>query len=161
MAAATPRSDESGPRDLNGRPVVRSTWQRVSDRLTGRRETSVPQVDDPTLRIVAESTDAAESSAGALDAADWHTSEQVVVRHLLALPADRIAEAVALAAQDGYAQVEAQPMSPTSALPPGHDLLALARTQLLDAMHLSQERSRMASLGSRHDGTALGWQVLQ
>ena len=40
-------------------------------------------------------------------------------------------------------------------------VLVLARVQLLDAMHLSQERSRMASLGSRHGGFAREWAVLQ
>ncbi len=37
----------------------------------------------------------------------------------------------------------------------------LERVQLLDALHCSQERSRMAGLAQRLGGTALGWEGLQ
>jgi hypothetical protein len=33
--------------------------------------------------------------------------------------------------------------------------------QLIDALHVSQERSRMAGLTQRLGGSAAGWQVLQ
>ncbi|MBB5918013.1 hypothetical protein BJY24_006925 [Nocardia transvalensis] len=39
--------------------------------------------------------------------------------------------------------------------------LILQRVQVLDALHCSQERSRMAGLAQRHDGAALGWDALQ
>jgi hypothetical protein len=39
--------------------------------------------------------------------------------------------------------------------------LVLQRTQVLDAMHCAQEKSRMVSLAQRLGGTALGWDALQ
>jgi hypothetical protein len=40
-------------------------------------------------------------------------------------------------------------------------LLVLQRVQVLDALHCSQERSRMAGLAQRRGGVALGWEALQ
>lgn len=81
-----------------------------------------------------------------------------MVRHVLALPTSRVSDAIAVAALDGYRPVHSEQDSP---VPDGHETVVLARVQLVDALHLSQERSRMASLGSRHGGRAVGWQVLQ
>ncbi|GAA5058644.1 hypothetical protein GCM10023318_38200 [Nocardia callitridis] len=43
----------------------------------------------------------------------------------------------------------------------GLEPLILRRVQILDALHCSQERSRMAGLAQRHDGTVDGWDALQ
>ena len=44
---------------------------------------------------------------------------------------------------------------------PDARLLGLQRVQVLDALHCSQERSRMAGLAQRRGGVALGWEALQ
>jgi hypothetical protein len=44
---------------------------------------------------------------------------------------------------------------------PDGQLVVLQRVQVLDALHCSQERSRMAGLAQRREGLALGWDALQ
>lgn len=44
---------------------------------------------------------------------------------------------------------------------PACESLVLARVEVLDALHLSQERSRMAGLAQRSGGTVRGWDALQ
>jgi hypothetical protein len=44
---------------------------------------------------------------------------------------------------------------------PDARVLVLQRVQVLDALHCSQERSRMAGLAQRRGGVALGWEALQ
>ncbi|WLP90366.1 hypothetical protein [Gordonia sp. NB41Y] len=159
----------SGPRDLNGRPVSRTRWQRMTARL-GRAGEEGLATDDPELVTIVGSLDDAVSSATLLSESAWEPEQQVVLRHLLMLPTTRVAEAVAVAGLDGYAAMDVSdtdrdwaataPMFSGPA-PAQSELVVLGRVQLIDAMHLSQERSRMASLGSRHGGVALGWQVWQ
>ncbi|MGC4934932.1 hypothetical protein ACLQ3C_14760 [Gordonia sp. DT30] len=166
MGSSQSGSEASGgrvPHDLNGRPVPPSRRQRLAARLGGRRAPSAIGVDDADLQVVVACTDDAASSSAVLAGSPWRSDDQAVVRHLVALPGERVDEAVALAALDGY-----RPVSPTAALPApeiaipdGHVSVLLARVQLVDALHLSQERSRMAGLGARHGGVALAWQVLQ
>lgn len=101
--------------------------------------------------MVAASFDDAEACSTALArGVTWDPDAPVLLRHHLRLPADRIEQVLAIAAQDGY--------SPAIG---GEDLLYLQREQLLDALHCAQERARMASLAQRHDGDALGWEALQ
>lgn len=93
---------------------------------------------------------------GAAGTPAWIPESDALLRHHLLLPADAVADAVDIAAQDGY--------TPTSAPEPadgGMLLLRLERVQVLDALHCSQERSRMAGLAQRHGGTVLGWEGLQ
>lgn len=141
-------------------------------RVRGSRPATTISIGNAALTVVAQSADDAASSATVLEASSWRPDEQVVVRHFASLPAARVAEAAELAALDGYQVIDrdfidgAGPLAgelaaAVSAMTPGHALVVFARVQLLDSMHLSQERSRMASLGSRHGGTTLGWQVLQ
>ncbi|AZG43665.1 hypothetical protein D7316_00234 [Gordonia insulae] len=149
----------SGPRDLNGRAVTPGRWERLRNRLPGGARGHDPlDVAEADLVVVAESDDEAAASSSVLDASDWRPDDEVVLRHVLRLPGDRVADAVATAALDGYGRVDqARPDERAS----DTVTLGLARVQLLDAMHLAQERSRMASLGSRHGGVVLRWQVLQ
>ncbi|WP_019928325.1 hypothetical protein [Nocardia sp. BMG111209] len=123
---------------------VRTWWQR-------RREPAVALDTRSDLVVVAASFDDAESCSAALDrAAAWDPGTSALLRHHLRIPADRTGEVVRIAAQDGYTPVT------------GDDgILLLQREQLLDALHCSQERARMAGLAQRHDGTALGWEALQ
>ncbi|MGW0036097.1 hypothetical protein [Gordonia sp. NPDC003376] len=126
--------------------------------------------DDPSLVHVVGSLDDAASSSALLTESAWEPDHQVVLRHLLVLPTDRVADAVAVAGLDGYAAIAASGTDRDwvaaatvigGPAPEESELVVLGRVQLIDAMHLSQERSRMASLGSRHGGVALGWQVWQ
>ena len=179
-------SPESGPdpepatrRDLNGRPVRVTRAARWRSLL--RREAPLT-VDEPGLEVVAQGWDEAVAGSEILDAAHrWHPDAQAVLRHLLALPSGRIADAAATAALDGYSRADAVPNAeaasgtgadvdsePDEAAPdpsPGGPLtstpVAFERVQLVDALHLAQERSRMASLAARHGGTVLGWQIRQ
>ncbi|MFW0792847.1 hypothetical protein AAFP30_03455 [Gordonia sp. CPCC 205515] len=149
-------------RDLNGRPQERGRWARLRDRVAGRAEDAPLEVVEDGLIVVAESVDEAAASSTVLDASRWRAEEEVVVRHVLVLPAARGAEAIATAGLDEYRAVDSTTYPLTGAVAePDRTTVVLARVQLLDAMHLSQERSRMASLGSRHGGAAIGWQVLQ
>lgn len=135
---------------------VRSAWQRWTGRGDGPRW----DADRADLIVVVSSFDDAESCSAALERAAgvWVGDGPALLRHHLRIPADRIAAVTALAAQDGYS-----PAPPGESPETAHataDLL-LQRVQILDALHCSQERSRMASLAQRHDGTALGWDALQ
>ncbi|WP_296390850.1 hypothetical protein [Williamsia sp.] len=159
-------------RDLNGHEVPTGRVRRLLGRLGGGGAADAElTATDPDLIVVAQSFDDSAASSAVLEDSQWRSAEQAVVRHILAVPEGRVGEAVATAAQDGYEQVDVSGVaevaqgpgvSGTSAAGVGeHTLLGLARPQLVDALHCSQERSRMAGLGARHDGTVLGWQVLQ
>ncbi|MGV9710237.1 hypothetical protein ACWDTI_06185 [Gordonia sp. NPDC003424] len=164
-------------RDINGRPVAPGRWARLRERLGGGPGDGGIDVADTGLIVVAESVDDAAASSTVLAASAWRPEDQVVLRHALRLPADRVADAVATAGLDEYRRVDtpAHPFPDTGASgesvafgasgvsgASGSDVVVvLARVQLLDAVHLSQERSRMASLGSRHGGSVIGWQILQ
>ena len=90
----------------------------------------------------------------------WTESDEAVLRHHLTLPPDAVDRAVELAAQDGYT-VSGAPMEAPVAGDASLTALVLQRTQVLDAMHCAQEKSRMVSLAQRLGGTALGWDALQ
>ncbi|MFC8044361.1 hypothetical protein [Nocardia sp. NPDC057353] len=124
-------------------------WWR---RLFGGSTTPPLDPARPDLVVVAASFDDAEACSAALERADrFAPGAEVVLRHHLRIPAEHVARVCELAAQDGYAPAEAGE--------PG--LLLLQRVQVLDALHCSQERSRMAGLAQRHEGSADGWEALQ
>lgn len=120
--------------------------------------------------MVASCFDDAEGCGVTLDRAEaedprWSPDADAVLRHHLLLPSDRIDDAVAVAGQDGYEKATSGPMARTpSSLPavvPRGELLTLQRVQVLDVLHCSQERSRMAGLAQRREGVVLGWDALQ
>ncbi|MEV5839762.1 hypothetical protein [Nocardia sp. NPDC052112] len=127
-------------------------WQR----LFTRHE---PEPLDPTrsdLVVVAECFDDSEACSTTLARASaLKAGEPALLRHHLRIPPDRIDEVCAIAAQDGYAAAA------RNAGPHELEALILQRVQLLDALHCSQERSRMVGLAQRHDGVADGWDALQ
>lgn len=155
----------SDRRDLNGRPVRPRRWDRLRARLGGAADGAALDPAAGGLVVVAESSDDAAASSAVLDSSSWRPDDEVVLRHLLVLPEDRAAAAIATAGLDEYVLLDLpdddvwtrRADGPAAGMRP----VVLARVQLLDAMHLSQERSRMASLGSRHGGSSVGWQVLQ
>ncbi|MGA9871940.1 MAG: hypothetical protein WBQ44_12460 [Rhodococcus sp. (in: high G+C Gram-positive bacteria)] len=128
---------------------------------------------DPTrtdLSTVASSFDDAESSSAALERGSgigWVAEDEAVFRHHLVLPADAVADAAATAAQDGYELVESPqpaPVFPVADAPAGvvdAVEVTLQRVQVVDALHCSQERSRMAGLAQRRGGVVRGWDALQ
>ncbi|MGW4774499.1 ribonuclease E inhibitor RraB [Nocardia sp. NPDC004278] len=130
-------------------------WLR---RLFGGNE---PESLDPTrsdLVVVAECFDDAEACSTTLARASaLDPDAPALLRHHLRLPPEEVAQVCGIAAQEGYAA------APRTADPSPHELesLILQRVQLLDALHCSQERSRMAGLAQRHDGVADGWDALQ
>lgn len=121
------------------------------------------------LVVVAAGYDDVESCSAALERAAggdpaWDAGRQALLRHPMVVPASAVPEIEAVGAQEGYQAVAADPGVPASAVGAvGADevLLILARSQLLDALHCSQERSRMAGLAQRHGGRAVGWDALQ
>jgi hypothetical protein len=146
---------------------ARRWWQRW------RRTRPQPDLDPsrPDLVVVASSFDDAEAASATLARAEatwprWDPAAQALLRHHLVLPAEQVADAVAVAGQDGYAATEAGPPPdvppdvPSQEVPDGR-VVVLARVQVLDALHCSQERSRMAGLAQRREGVALGWDALQ
>lgn len=132
---------------------------------------STRQTLDPTrtdLVIVASSFDDAESCSTALErATGWESDAEAVFRHHLVLPADTVADAAAVAAQDGYVMADEASSSPANSQTPESLAVSdgvevtLQRVQVLDALHCSQERSRMAGLAQRRGGIVSGWDALQ
>ena len=149
--------------DLNGRPMVPRRWETLRRAMIGGR--AAPRdaltVTDRDVVVVGESDDEAASSSSILDASTLRPADQAVVRHVLALPDDGVEAAVGLAALDEYEAIPIDVVADRFAIPEGLAPVVLARVQLVDALHLSQERSRMASLASRHSGVAVGWQIVQ
>ncbi|MFB7724347.1 MULTISPECIES: hypothetical protein [unclassified Nocardia] len=124
-------------------------WVRRLLRRGGTTELDPGRAD---LISVASSFDDAEACSAALARAEnWTPDQPVLLRHHLRIPEERRAEIFAIAAQGGYAPGDTAD---------GSNVI-LQRVQVLDALHCSQERSRMASLAHRHDGEALGWDALQ
>ena len=136
-----------------------------------RRPPAVPDLDPahPDLVVVASAFDDAEAASATLERAAsttprWDAEAPAVLRHHLLLPAGQVEDAVAVAAQDGYLRAEGGPPVAVPAAPsavPDARVVVLQRVQVLDALHCSQERSRMAGLAQRRDGAALGWDALQ
>lgn len=128
----------------------------------GRRARREPviSIDDPDLQVVVESYDDAEAASTALArAAGWDPGSPAVLRHHLALPCDAVDTARALLASDEWVLRpggRGDDLSVSGSTP----LVAL-RVQRLDALHCSQEASRMAGLAQRHGGETFGWDALQ
>lgn len=127
---------------------------------------------DPTrddLVIVASCFDDAQACSAVLDDAArtppvWTEASEVLLRHHLLLPAHEVDDAAAVAAQDDYEVGPAAEVPDVDGYRPQVDggvPLVLQRVQVLDALHCSQERSRMAGLAQRRGGAVLGWDALQ
>lgn len=127
---------------------------RVRD-LLRKPKTPGLSVDAAGLEIVAEAFDATEADSSVLARSPaWVAEHDAVLRHHLALPPDRIPEAAAILAQDGWELREVGEAD-------GRVLAHALRVQRLDALHCAQERARMAGLAQRLDGDSLGWDALQ
>nr|WP_245900631.1 hypothetical protein [Prauserella shujinwangii] len=87
-------------------------------------------------------------------ASAWSPGRPAVLRHHLLLPADRVPEATALLAPDGWDVREAGREGDRIRV---HAL----RADRLDALLCARERARMAGLAQRLGGDALGWDALQ
>ncbi len=125
-------------------------WLR--ERLRGDREPEL-LTGSPGLVVVVEAFDPAEADSAVLARSPrWRPDRPAVLRHHLVLPPDQVEHASTVLAQDGY---ELRPSDR------GPDHLEAVRVQLLDALHCSQERSRMAGLAQRLGGDAPGWDALQ
>lgn len=155
------------PYDLNGRLEQRSRMSRLL-----RRSVDELTHDDPELVPVAGSDDDAVASSAVLDGADGFDPEaQSVLLHVLELPPDSVGEVLRLVGQDRYERVPVSVTDEVGVTNPearsdgrgreGLEAVAVARVQRIDALHVSQERSRMAGVTARHGGRALSWTVLQ
>ncbi|MFC4602187.1 hypothetical protein [Rhodococcus kronopolitis] len=143
--------------------------------LFGRRRAVPLDRGRSDLVVVAESFDDAEACSRALDRAAeseprWTASAEAVLRHHLRVPADRREWLVGIAAQTGYTEASTDAVAAGGApayravpadVDAGLVALVVQRTEVLDAVHCSQERSRMAGLAQRAGGWALGWDALQ
>ncbi|MFC9790920.1 hypothetical protein [Rhodococcus sp. NPDC127528] len=145
--------------------MQRVQWWR---KLFGRRRPAPLERERADLVVVASGFDDVESCSAALDRASasepaWIADAEAVLRHHLVLPADRVSWAVEIAAQDDYTVAPTDAPAGEVAAPADEGLVALVlqRTQVLDALHCSQERSRMAGLAQRGGGRVLGWDALQ
>lgn len=122
--------------------------------------------DRGDLVVVAASYDDAEGCGAALERAAsvepvWIADAEAVLRHHLRLPASVVSQAVSIAAQEGYGPENADPVAEDDRDPGAPIELVLRRVQILDALHCSQERSRMAGLAQRLGGHLAGWDALQ
>ncbi|NKY19214.1 hypothetical protein HF999_12630 [Tsukamurella spumae] len=114
----------------------------------------------PDLVPVAQSDDDTAASSSVLDAAPGFDPEaQSVLRHVLELPPGSVEEVLRLVGQDRYERMPDGAPAPLG--DDGLETVVVARVQKVDALHVSQERSRMAGVTARHGGRALLWQVLQ
>lgn len=129
-------------------------WRRL---LRRDRQTALdPHRAD--LVVVASGFDDAEACSTALARATGLTPDApAVLRHHLRIPPQHVDAVYAIAAQDGYSPAPQVDGPAADAL----ETVILQRVQRLDALHCAQERSRMAGLAQRHDGTADGWDALQ
>lgn len=135
-------------------------WDRLRGFFSrGAAKDALTLVDDDRLVVVAESADEAVASSVVLDPSPWRSGEPAVLRHFLVFGGGRAEEAVRVAGFNGYQVITG------AAGPPGtetaEDTVAFAKLEAFDAVDVSRERSRIASMASRHRGTVLGWQVLQ
>lgn len=153
-------------KDLNGRekPVGRARrWAQALLPGVGTRSGSgLFGVDDPRLVLVAEGSDDAEAASAALArgvggrVAD--PGAQSVLRHELLLPASVVGAIGDVVGQEEYVLRDGEDGENKE----GAEVVVwAARVQLVDALHVSQERSRMAGLASRHGGRTGRWQVWQ
>nr|WP_179725384.1 hypothetical protein [Saccharopolyspora hordei] len=130
--------------------------------MTGRGTGGKPatSIDDPALRIVVIAYDETEAASSALARAEeWEAARPAVLRHHLALPDRSVEPARELLAADGW---ELRPGGRGAELADaGLTPLVALRVQHLDALHCSQESSRMAGLAQRHGGQVFGWDALQ
>ncbi|MDG3013398.1 hypothetical protein [Speluncibacter jeojiensis] len=147
--------------------VAGSAYRRWWRRLLRRPRPADLDPARSDLEVVVAGFDEVESCAAALERGaaglpTWREADPAVFRHHLCLPPDRVEEACALAAQDGYAAaVAASPAAEPVVALPGEVAVVLQRVQRLDPLHCAQERSRMAGLAQRHDGRLVGWDALQ
>lgn len=114
------------------------------------------------LEIVAAGFDDVEACSTVLERAAaaeprWQPDAEAVLRHHLDLPAGAVDEAERIVEQDGYQRA----IGDTSTEEHGVVRIVFVRVQLLDALHCSQERSRMAGLAQRLGGSVAGWDALQ
>lgn len=127
------------------------------DRVRGLWGHPAPEPLDPDLPelvVVVHAFDEVEACSAALERSrGWVADSPAVLRHHLALPTAALGQAVSTAGQDGY--VASARTDGTGAA------LVLQRVQVLDALHCSQERSRMVGLAQRLGGHVLGWDALQ
>ncbi|WP_182346939.1 hypothetical protein [Tomitella gaofuii] len=150
---------------MSNRSGVRGWWRR---RFGGTRGGSAPDPADPGLKVVASSEDEVEACSAILERAAsttpaWDGGAPAVSRHLLLVPEGAAEQIVAIGAQTGYAEF-AGGLAAAGAFPPGDGdrrAVQLVRVERLDALHLAQERARMAGLAQRFGGTVLGWDALQ
>jgi hypothetical protein len=127
--------------------------------LSPRRREAPLDPDRADLVVVAECSDDVEACSTTLKRAAvttpaWRADESAVLRHHLRVPVGSVDTVTDIAAQDGY-------VGRIVAEADGVVALDLYRVQLLDALHCSQERSRMVGLAQRHSGDVLGWDALQ
>ncbi|MBF6340222.1 hypothetical protein IU450_30675 [Nocardia abscessus] len=131
---------------------------RLWRRLLRRDRPTTLDPDRADLIVVASCFDDAEACSTALARATGLTPDApAVLRHHLRIPPQHVDTVCAIAAQDGYSPAPQVGGPAADAL----ETVILQRMQLLDALHCAQERSRMAGLAQRHDGTADGWDALQ
>lgn len=125
-----------------------------------RRGTGRPvlEPDDRRARPIGLSYDDAAASSTVLSGAGVDPERPVILRHLLWLPSGASESARGLAAQEQYVPGPELPEDPSA--PAGLEPTVLVRVQRVDARTVSQERSRMASLASRHGGVSVGWAVM-
>ncbi|AOW92883.1 hypothetical protein BFN03_09855 [Rhodococcus sp. WMMA185] len=146
-----------------GTGLNRKGWLR---RLLGGGQKAPLDPDRSDLVVVVSCFDDVEGCGATLDRAAeedprWVSDEEAVLRHHLTLPASAVQEAVSIAAQEGYRPSDevAGESGPDDS---GEDVrLVLQRVQLLDALHCSQERSRMVGLAQRLGGSVSGWDAMQ
>lgn len=142
-------------------------WRRL---FGGGRSAPPLDPDREDLVVVASCFDDVEACSTTLERAAsetpvWQAGEEAVLRHHLRLPATSVGEAESIAAQDGYRPrrtgVAVADASDASGAAEGTAELVLQRVQVLDALHCSQERSRMAGLAQRLGGDVAGWDAMQ
>lgn len=132
------------------------SWMR---RLLRRGETTELDPGRGDLVVVAASFDDAEACSAALGrSGNWTADQPVVLRHYLRVPAAQRDAVQVIAAQLGY---DTGSSGETASSSEDADALILRRVQILDAVHCSQERSRMTAVAHRHGGEVLGWDALQ
>lgn len=108
--------------------------------------------------VLVECHDETVSASEALTGAGFDRPDEVLLRHLLFVDADRREPVLARCGMDGYVEAPALPSDPSA--PAGRIAVAVARLQRVDARTLSQERAIIGSMTARLGGESGGWAVL-
>lgn len=127
-------------------------WRKRRARIRDPRE------ELPTARVLVECHDETAAASTVLAGVDGIGADELLLRHVVIVDAERVAELVERCAVDGYVRAPALGSDPAAL--EGRVAVALARLQKVDAQTVAQERALLSSMTTRLGGAFGSWAVL-